>query len=79
MKQRKYLNKYKHSTYRGERILCIDVWFNDQFSYIEIKTKNYSKRINVFINIGYSTTLFDYSADYLLCSVQEKPDINVMK
>lgn len=80
MKTRFYPKKYKHSTYNGNRILCIDAIQDECGDFIEIKTlKQTLKLWCIAKNVGNSDLLSDYNADAFLCFFQYYTGIDVQK
>ena len=78
---RRYPVKYRHSTLDGKKILCIDYYYdkNDGYS-INIITRSKSK--SYFINgkdVGFIDEVHEYSADAILCHLQQENGISVDK
>jgi len=75
-----YPRKYDRSTYKGNRILCVDVYQDEDGSRIVIKTiKDSLTAYMLPLSVGFSNSMFDYSADAFLCQIQDHRDINVSK
>ena len=77
MKEIKVLNKYLNSRLRG--CLIRDLYVYSDGKVIVNAENGDKKEFWVDASIGLSNDINDYSADYILCSIQNDVDINVSK
>lgn len=68
--QVEYLNKYKGSTYLGEKITRLEIYNGLVIVHTE------THHVNFFIDVNPKR---NYSADYIICMIQDDSRINVSK